>query len=140
MKKLLISAAALALCVGAGAASAQDQKTTTTTVDTPSGSTTTQTTVSNDGYATYRKSVTSTKRYDAAAFAAPSGYTYRRFSVGQHVPEMLMGDSVVLGNYSEFALVTPPSGTTWIRDGNDALLIDTRTGEVIQADYDLFRG
>ncbi len=115
MNKFLISAAALALCVGT--ASAQDQKTTTTTVDTPSASTTTQTTVSNDGYATYRKTVTSTKRYDAAAFAAPSGYTYRRFSVGQHVPDMLLGDSVVLGNYSEYALVSPPTGFAWIATG-----------------------
>jgi hypothetical protein len=26
----------------------------------------------------------------------------------------------------------------WIRDGNDALLVDTNTGEVIQAQYGLF--
>lgn len=138
MKTLMISAAAIALCLGASAASAQDEQTTTTTVQTPSATTTTKTTEGTDIYGNYRKTVTSTKRYNAAAFVAPSGFTYRRFSVGQHVPDVLLSDSVVLNNYHDYALVEPPSGLTWIRDGQDALLIDTRTGEVIQADYDLF--
>jgi Ni/Co efflux regulator RcnB len=84
--------------------------------------------------------VTSKKHYDAAAFVAPSGFTYRRFSVGEHVPNALLGDSVVLSDYANYALDSPPSGLTWIRDGQDALLIDVRTGEVIQADYDVFNG
>lgn len=144
MNKLMLSAAAMALCLGTASAYAQeDQTTTTTSVQNPDGSTdvTKQTTTtSNDGFATYRKTVTSKHRYNAAAFVAPSGFTYRRFSVGEHVPSMLLSDSVVLGNYQNYALEAPPSGLTWIRDGQDALLVDMRTGEVIQADYDVFNG
>jgi Ni/Co efflux regulator RcnB len=144
MKTLMISAAAVALCLGASAANAQSENTTTTTtVQQPNGdSQTTKETTTTDasGYTQYRKTVTSKKRYDAAAFVAPSGFTYRRFSVGEHVPNALLGDSVVLNNYSTYALEAPPSGLTWIRDGQDALLIDVRTGEVVQADYDVFRG
>jgi len=144
MNKLMMSAAALALCLGTASAYAQEEKTTTTTaVQNPDGSTdvTKQTTTtSTDGYATYRKTVTSKKRYSAAAFVAPSGFTYRRFSVGEHVPSMLLSDSVVLNDYQNYALESPPSGLTWIRDGQDALLIDMRTGEVVQADYDVFNG
>lgn len=144
MRNLMISAAAIALCLGAASANAQDeQTTTTTTVQQPNGdSKTTQETTSTDaaGYTQYRKTVTSKKHYDAAAFVAPSGFTYRRFSVGEHVPSALMGDSVVLNDYQNYALESPPSGLTWIRDGKDALLIDVRTGEVIQADYDVFNG
>jgi len=136
MNRLMISAAAL--CLGVSAAYAQDQTSTTTTVDTPTATTTTQTTEGTDAYGNFRKTVTSTKRYHAAAFEAPSGFTYRRFSVGQHVPDALLSDSVQLNNYQDYALVTPPSGLVWIRDGQDALLVDGRTGEVIQADYDLF--
>jgi len=139
----LIVPAALALCLGSasfvGTALAQDSEKSTTTVANPDGSvdkTTTTTTTANDGYATYRKTVTSKKHYDAAAFQAPSGYTYSRFAVGQHVPQSLI--AVQLNDYQNYALVTPPSGLTWIRNGNDALLIDANTGEVIQADYDLF--
>jgi Ni/Co efflux regulator RcnB len=144
MKTLMISAAAIALCLGASAASAQsEQQTTTTTVQQPNGDSQTTketTTTDENGYTQYRKTVTSKKRYNAAAFVAPSGFTYRRFSVGEHVPTALLGDSVVLNDYSTYALETPPSGLTWIRDGQDALLIDVRTGEVIQADYDVFNG
>lgn len=136
----LIVPAALALCLGASAAVAQsDSEKTTTTQANPDGSmdkTTTTTTMSNDGYASYRKTVTSKKHYDAAAFVAPSGYTYSRFSVGQRVPHELIG--VQLNDYSNYALVTPPSGLEWIRNGRDALLIDANTGEVIQADNDVF--
>ena len=140
MNKLMLSAAAIALCLGASAASAQDEQTTTTTVQTPTSTTTTKTTEGTDMYGNYRKTVTSRKRYNAAAFVAPSGFTYRRFSVGEHVPNALLGDSVVLNDYATYALETPPSGLTWIRDGQDALLVDVRTGEVIQADYDVFNG
>lgn len=144
MKTLMLSAAAVALMLGASAAYAQsEQTTTTTTVNNPDGSTDVTnktTTTSTDGYATYRKTVTSKRRYNAAAFVAPSGYTYRRFSVGEHVPSLLLSDSVVLNDYQNYALETPPSGLTWIRDGQDALLVDMRTGEVIQADYDVFNG
>jgi Ni/Co efflux regulator RcnB len=144
MKTLMLSAAAVVLMLGASAAYAQsEQTTTTTTVNNPDGSTDVTnktTTTSTDGYATYRKTVTSKRRYNAAAFVAPSGYTYRRFSVGEHVPSLLLSDSVVLNDYQNYALETPPSGLTWIRDGQDALLVDMRTGEVIQADYDVFNG
>jgi Ni/Co efflux regulator RcnB len=144
MNKFMLSAAAIALCLGTASAYAQeDQTTTTTSVQNPDGSTdVTQktTTTSTDGFATYRKTVTSKHRYNAAAFVAPSGYTYRRFSVGEHVPSLLLSDSVVLSDYQNYALETPPSGLTWIRDGQDALLVDMRTGEVIQADYDVFNG
>ncbi|HWD48753.1 MAG TPA: RcnB family protein [Rhizomicrobium sp.] len=138
--KSLIVPAALALCLGATAAVAQTDSTkTTTTQANPDGSmdkTTTTTTQSSDGYATYRKTVTSKKHYDAAAFQAPSGYTYSRFSVGQRVPHELIG--MQLNDYQNYALVTPPSGLVWIRNGRDALLVDGNTGEVIQADNDLF--
>jgi len=144
MKTLMLSAAAAALVLGASAASAQsEQQTTTTTVQQPNGdSTTTKETTTTDasGYTQYRKTVTSKHRYDAAAFVAPSGFTYRRFQVGEHVPSVLLSDSVVLNDYQNYALESPPSGLTWIRDGQDALLIDMRTGEVIQADYDVFNG
>jgi Ni/Co efflux regulator RcnB len=141
MSKLLMSAAALALCVGTTAAFAQaDTTTTRETTTTPAGTTqtTTNTTTANDGFTQYRKTVTSTKHYDAGAFVAPSGYTYRKFAVGDHVSPLLMHGNVALTDFQTYQLVAPPTGAMWIRDGNDALLVDTDTGEVIQAQYGLF--
>jgi Ni/Co efflux regulator RcnB len=136
-----MSATALALCLGASAAFAQaDTTTTRETTTTPAGTTqtTTHTMTSDDGYTQYRKTVTSTKHYDAGAFMAPSGYTYRKFAVGDRVPVLLMHGNVALTNFQTYQLAAPPVGTLWIRDGNDALLVDTNTGEVIQAQYGLF--
>jgi Ni/Co efflux regulator RcnB len=143
MYKFITVAGALAMCIGVTAAIAQPDGATqqsTTTVATPAGvdKTTTTTSTSNDGYTQYRKTVTSKRHYNATAFVAPSGYTYTRLSVGDHVPPPLLHGNVMLNDYQNYALVTPPSGLTWIRNGQDALLIDENTGEVIQADYGLF--
>lgn len=143
MYKFITAASALALCIGVTAAVAQpDGQTqqTTTVVQTPSGTdrTTTTTTTSDDGYAQYRRTVTSKKHYDAAAFVAPSGYTYTRLNVGEKVPAPLLGGGVTLSDYQSYELQAPPSGAIWIRNGQDALLIDQNTGEVVQADYGVF--
>ncbi len=139
----LIVPAALALVLGSTAALAQpDTEKTTTTVATPSGvdKTTTTTTTANDGYAQYRKTVTSKKHYEAAAYVAPEGYTVTRYSLGQRVPTVVLHSGSVMNNYTDYALVAPPNGLTWIRIGNDAFLVEGNTGEVVQADYDLFKG
>jgi Ni/Co efflux regulator RcnB len=135
MNKLMISAAVLAVCLGAPAAFAQDTTQSTTTVQTPNGEKTTSTTESNDGYAQYRKTVTSTKHYNAGVYEAPAGYSYTRFTVGQRVPSALLGRHI--DDYDDYALQAPPSGLTWIRVGGDALLVDSN-GQVIQANYSLF--
>ena len=144
MYKFLATASALALCVGVTAAIAQPDTSTqrtTTVVSTPSGTeqTTTTTRTSSNGYTQYRRTVTATKHYDAAAFVAPTGYTYKRFAVGDKVPGVMLGSGVSLPDYQSYALENPPSADLhWIRNGRDALLIDRNTGEVVQTDYDLF--
>lgn len=139
MTKLILPvAAAFALSLGAAAAQTETQQT-TTVQSSPDTQTTTTTTERNDAYGTYRKTITSTKRYDAGAFAAPSGYTYTRYSIGERVPHVLITTpNLVLGDYSSYRLDSPPEGLQWIRVGNDALLVSRSTGEVIQTDYDLF--
>jgi Ni/Co efflux regulator RcnB len=140
MTKLMMSAAAIAVCLSASATLAQDQdsqKTTTVTMS-PSGRSETTVTTTSDGYKKYVRTTTATKHYDAGVYVGPSGYVYSRYTVGQRAPEMFRGGHYALEHYSTYGLDTPPSGLTWIRVGNDALLIDGETGEVVQADYGLF--
>jgi Ni/Co efflux regulator RcnB len=144
MKKYILPAAALAVCFGSTVAFAQSETDrTTTTMSSPEGSTqtTTDTTKSDDGgYTQYRRTITTKKHYDAGAFTAPSGYTYSRYAIGGHVPDELRGDDgLVLSGYSNYALQAPPHGLTWIRVGSDALLVDRKTGEVVETDYGLFK-
>ena len=140
MNKFIIPAAAV-LALSFGAASAQTETHTTTVQSAPDEGTqtTTTTTERSDAYGNYRKTVTATRRYEAGTFEAPAGYTYTRYSVGERVPHVLITTpNLVLGDYSTYRLDEPPQGLKWIRVGNDALLIDRSTGEVIQTDYDLF--
>ena len=111
---------------------------TTTTEATPDGTVQTTTMQSNDGYKQYRRTITTTKHYDAGAFVAPSGYTYTRYELGQRVNGELLGKNYTLSSYGDYALQVPPSGLEWIRVGDDALLVDRNTGEVVQSDYGLF--
>lgn len=142
MHKLIIpAAAALALSLGTASAQTYESHTTTTQASPDDGTqTTTSTTERNDGYTTFRKTVTATHRYDEGRFEAPAGYTYSRYNVGDHVPGLLLNsDGLMLTDYANYQLVAPPRGLKWIRVGDDALLIDRANGEVIQTDYSLFR-
>lgn len=141
MNKFAFStAAAIVMSLGAIHASAQSYQSQTTTVQSsPDGQTSTTTTESRDAYGSYRKTVTATHRYDDGAFAAPAGYTYSRYAVGDHVPAVLLNaNNLTLSEYADFQLDAPPRGLEWIRVGDDALLVDRTTGEVIQTDYNLF--
>jgi len=138
MNKLMMSAAALAVCLGSSAAFAQDNEKTTTTMSSPEGTTQTTTTKTSDGYKQYVRTETATKHYNAGAYVGPTGYVYSRYAVGMRAPGMFLGGHYTLTKYSTYGLESPPDGLTWIRVGDDALLIDGNTGEVVQADYGLF--
>jgi Ni/Co efflux regulator RcnB len=43
-----------------------------------------------------------------------------------------------IGDFIMFALMSPPDGYVWVRVGDDALLVDADTGEVVQVVYDVF--
>jgi Ni/Co efflux regulator RcnB len=143
MMKYMLPAAALAVCLGSAVAFAQpDADKTTTMVSSPSGDTQTTTTTakSSDGFAQYRRTITSTKHFDDGKFVAPTGYTYSRYELGARMPAVLLDDDgLVLTGYSNYALQAPPHGLTWIRVGDDAMLVDRKTGEVVETDYDLFK-
>ena len=142
MNRLIIpAAAALVLSLGAASAQTYESHTTTTQTSPEDGTqTTTSTTERNDGFATYRKTVTATHHYSDGTFEAPAGYTYTRYRIGDRVPDVILSsDGLVLTDYANYQLVAPPRGLEWIRVGNDALLVNRATGEVIQTDYTLFQ-
>ena len=44
----------------------------------------------------------------------------------------------ILSDYWLFGLEVPPPGFEWIRDDDDALLVDTSNGEIVQVEYGVF--
>jgi hypothetical protein len=44
----------------------------------------------------------------------------------------------LIGDYWLFGLEVPPVNYEWVRDGNDALLVDTNSGDILQVEYGVF--
>jgi Ni/Co efflux regulator RcnB len=141
MKYLLISAAAIVVLMGTGAAFSQTDQTTTTVTHTPDSTTQTTVTKSQDAdgnYTQYRKTVTSTRHYDAGAWAPPADYRPHHIGVGDRLTPDLLASNYYVSNYGSYDLASPPEGTVWVRVGADVFLVRSDNGEVIQADYGMF--
>lgn len=77
-------------------------------------------------------------RYHFGTYTRPSGWYAHRWTYGQHLPRGWYARNYWIANYVTFGLVAPPDGYEWVRVGNDALLIDVDSGEVIRVVYDVF--
>lgn len=76
--------------------------------------------------------------YHIGPYQAPRGFRYHRWGYGDILPRGYWGPQYFLQDYWLFGLDVPPYGFEWVRYGPDALLIDTRSGEVVQVIYGRF--
>jgi Ni/Co efflux regulator RcnB len=86
----------------------------------------------------FRRNFRSTQRFRVARYRAPASYNYRRWSYGQYLPFEYRARNFWLTNALVYGLFQAPPGLVWVRYGDDALLIDTYTGEIVQVRYDIF--
>lgn len=86
----------------------------------------------------YHQNFRSGRRFHAGVYHRPPGWTYRRWTFGQILPSLFWAQQYWLNDYISYDLPPPPYGAVWIRYGNDALLIDRDTGEIITVEYDVF--
>jgi Ni/Co efflux regulator RcnB len=77
-------------------------------------------------------------RYRGPAYHRPPGFSYRRWNYGDFLPSLYWGSSYWINDSSYYNLMPAPPGTVWVRYGDDAVLIDRYTGEVIQVEYSAF--
>jgi Ni/Co efflux regulator RcnB len=77
-------------------------------------------------------------RYRIGVWHAPRGFRYRRFGIGEHIPALLLVPAFFLLDYYDYGLEEPDYGYVWVRDGDDAVLVDRYTGEVVEVEYDVF--
>lgn len=86
----------------------------------------------------YRRNFTASHRYHFGSYRRPSGWYAHRWVYGERVPHGWYGRDYWIGNYVSFGLIGPPDGYQWVRVGDDALLVDVDTGEVLQVEYGVF--
>jgi Ni/Co efflux regulator RcnB len=77
-------------------------------------------------------------RFHARAWFAPRGFHYRRFSIGERIPSILLAADFFIADYAAYDLEYPGDDYVWVRDGDDAVLVDRYSGEVIEVEYDVF--
>jgi len=86
----------------------------------------------------FNRNVTAQRHFHAPAYRRPSGWYAQRWTYGEILPPLFWASDYWINDFYDFGLAPPPPGTVWVRDGNDALLIDRYSGEIIQVDYGVF--
>ena len=73
-------------------------------------------------------------------YYAPHGgaYGYRRFSIGFRLDSLLFGSDYWIADPYEYRLPPAYGPYRWVRYYDDALLVDVRTGAVVDVVYDIF--
>jgi Ni/Co efflux regulator RcnB len=86
----------------------------------------------------FQRNFDAPRRFRAGPFRAPPGWAYRRWGYGEILPRAYWAQPFWITNFWLYDLDRPPFGFEWVRSGPDALLIDTRTGEILRVEYNAF--
>jgi Ni/Co efflux regulator RcnB len=78
------------------------------------------------------------RRVRGTAWRWPSGYGYQRWSVGGILPAIFLSQAYWYSGYAALGFEAPPWGYQWVRYGNDLLLVQISTGQVVDAEYGVF--
>lgn len=68
----------------------------------------------------------------------PSGYHYRRWTIGLLLPRLFLSSPYYFDDYAAYGFGPPPYGARWVRYGPDLLLVDVRTGRIRDVIYGAF--
>jgi hypothetical protein len=78
------------------------------------------------------------QRYRYGYYNPPVGFYTRSWAFGEILPRSWYGPDYLLNDWWSYDLPYPPPGYDWVRVGDDALLIDSYTGRVVQVVQDIF--
>ena len=70
-------------------------------------------------------------------YYGPRGYNYRPVTPGYRFAPAYYGQRYWVNDWQRYRLARPYGAQRWVRYGNDVVLVDTRSGRVLQA-YDGF--
>jgi len=78
------------------------------------------------------------QRFEIGFYEAPWGYAPRLWVYGDRLPYAYYGARYLVDDYYDYDLYAPPYGAEWVRVGNDVLLVDMQSGEVLDVVANLF--
>jgi Ni/Co efflux regulator RcnB len=77
------------------------------------------------------------RRFHVGGYYRPPGWYFRTWGFGDILPWGWYTSQYYL-DWADYGLPPPPVGCEWIREGDDALLVDVWTGQVLSVDYGVF--
>lgn len=86
----------------------------------------------------YHHNFQAQRSYKVGAYRRPPGWVAHHWAYGQILPRAYWSSQYVLSDYWLFALEVPPVGYEWVRDDDDAVLVNISTGEILQVEYGAF--
>lgn len=86
----------------------------------------------------FRANINAPRHFHIRAYVKPPGWYSHRWVFGERLPRAFFAPEFVITDYAAYDLMAPWDGYEWVRYGDDALLIDVDTGEVIRVEYGLF--
>jgi Ni/Co efflux regulator RcnB len=86
----------------------------------------------------YQRNVWAQHRFRRGVYHRPNGWYYRRWTYGQILPFAFFAQDYWLNDWYSYDLPVPPYGYEWVRYGDDAILVDVRTGMILQVMYGVF--
>jgi Ni/Co efflux regulator RcnB len=90
------------------------------------------------GFRDYHRDFNASRRFNAPGYRRPAGWYEHRWSFGELLPSAFWARDYWLDDFQAYDLPPPPYGAVWVRVGNDALLVDEDTGEIITVAYSVF--
>lgn len=76
--------------------------------------------------------------YRRPAYAGPRGYAYRPIAPGHRFAPAYYGSRYVIADPYRYRLPRPAGWHRWVRYGNDVVLVNVRTGRVIEVHRSFF--
>jgi Ni/Co efflux regulator RcnB len=86
----------------------------------------------------YQHNFQATRSYRIGPYVRPAGWVATHWVSGQILPPAYWVAEYLIGDYWLFGLQVPPVGYEWVRDDDDAILVNTTTGEILQVEYSVF--
>jgi Ni/Co efflux regulator RcnB len=86
----------------------------------------------------YQHNFQAARSYHIGAYRRPAGWVSHHWAYGQILPRAYWASQYLLADYWLFSLEVPPAGYEWVRDDDDAVLVNTGTGEILQVEYGVF--
>ena len=92
----------------------------------------------NRDFQRYHHEYRAERRYHVDHYSRPHGWYPYQWVLGGILPHLFWSQNYWIIDYWLYGLPIPPYDCVWVRYENDALLIDRRSGEVIEVIYDIF--